>query len=82
MKSFIEKIVEKDEILNIVNEIKIIIREIRYNIDSIKDFKKDYPDKFIKSEEAVIKYIAENDPKILKTEIPDNKYLPKKSISI
>ena len=59
-----------DELLKIVNEIKILIKEDRY----IKDLRKDYPDKIEKLEEALLNYIGENDFKILKTEIPDNKW--------
>ena len=44
-----EKIVDNDEILKIVNEIEILIKDDRYNKDSIKDFEKDYSDKIGKS---------------------------------
>ena len=40
LKDFKEEIVDNDEILNIVDEIKIIIRKHRYNNDSIKDLRK------------------------------------------
>ena len=36
MKNFEEDIVVNDEILNVVNEIKLIIKKDRYNNDSIK----------------------------------------------
>ena len=84
LKDLEEEIVDNDEILNIVNETNII-KEDRYNNDSIKVLKKDYPNKIIKLEEALLDYIGENDLKNFKTEIPDNKwkYLTKKnSISI
>ena len=74
LKDLEEEIVDNDEILNIANEIKILIKEDRYNIDSIQDLRKYYPNKIIKLEEALLKYIGENDLKILKTEIPDNKW--------
>ena len=48
MKDFEEDIVDNDEILNIVKEIKILIKEDRYTNDPIKDLKKDYPDKIEK----------------------------------
>ena len=55
MKDFKEDIVDNDEILNIVNEIKLLIEEEKYNNDSIKDLKKDYPYKIEKLEEALLK---------------------------
>ena len=63
MKNLTEEIVDNDETLNIVNEIE----EDRI----FKDFKKDYPDKIEKIEEALNIYISENDLKALKTEFPD-----------
>ena len=80
MKDFKEEIVDNDELLNIVNEIKIIIEEGRHNNDSIKDLKKDYTEKIIKLEEALLKYMSENDLEILKNDLSDNrwKYLTKK----
>ena len=47
-----EEIVDNDEILNLVNEIKRLITESKYKNDSIKDLKKDYPDKTKELEEA------------------------------
>ena len=70
----LEENVDNDEILNIVNEVKKLMEEDRYNKDSIKKIKKDYPDKFTNLEEALLKYMGENDLKILKTESPDNKW--------
>ena len=61
-----EGFVDIDETLKIVNEIKILIKEYTYKIDSIKDIKNDYPEKIEKLEEALLNYIVENDLKILK----------------
>ena len=67
-----EEIVDNDEILNIINE---IIEDDK----TIKDLKKDYPGEFKNLEEALLNYMGENDPKILKTGYPDKwKYLTKK----
>ena len=79
LEDFEEEIVANDEILNIVNEIKMLITEDKYKNDSSKDLKKDYPDKINELEEALLDYMGENDPKILKTGFPDKwKYLTKK----
>ena len=79
LKNFEEEIVDKDEILNIVNKIKMLITEDKYKNDSIKKLKKDYPDETKNSEEALLNYMGENDLKILKTGFPDKwKYLTKK----
>ena len=79
LKDFEEEIVDNDEILNFVNEIKLLITEDMYKNDSIKDLMKDYPDKIKQLEEALLDYIGENDPKILKTGFRDKwKYLTKK----
>ena len=48
MKILKEEIVDQDELLNIVNEIKLLKKEDKYKNDSIKDLKKDYPDKIVK----------------------------------
>ena len=61
------EIFDNDEILNIANEIE---EEDR----TIEDLKKDYTEEIIKLEEALLKYMGENDLKILKTEFPDNKW--------
>ena len=67
-----KEIVDNDYILNIVTDIG------EYN-RTIKDLKKDYPDKIHELEEALLNYIGENDFKILKTGFPDKwKYLTKK----
>ena len=79
MKDLEGEIVDNDEILNTVNEIKILIKEDMYEIDSIKELKKDYPDKIKNSEESLLNYMGENDLKILKTGFPDKwKYSTKK----
>ena len=65
--------------LNIVIEIKVIIKEDRCN-NSVKDIKKDYPDNIEKLEEALPNFIGENDLRVLRSEVLDNewKYLTKK----
>ena len=74
MKDFKEKIVDNVELLNIVNEKKTIMKEDRYNNDSIKALWKGYPEKNEKLEETFIIYMGENDLKILKTEFRDKKW--------
>ena len=64
LKSLKEEIVDKDEILNIVNE---IVEENK----NFKDLKKDHPDKIKNLEEAPLIYMGENDLKISKTGFPD-----------
>ena len=66
MRNLEEEIVENDEILNIVNEIKILRKQDRYNNISIKDLKNDYPDKIKKLKEAFFNYIGEIYVNILK----------------
>ena len=79
MKDFEEEIVDNNEILNIVNEIKMLITEDKYKNDSIKYLKKDYPDKIVELEESLLNYMGENDLKKLKTGFPNKwKYLTKK----
>ena len=56
-----EEIVDNDEIINIVNETKIINKEDRYNRDSIKDLRTDNPYESQLLEEALINYTGEND---------------------
>ena len=58
----------------ILINLKTLIKEDRNNKDSIKDFKKDYPDEIEKLEEASLKNRGENDVKILKTELPDQNW--------
>ena len=71
LKDFEEKIVDNDEILHIVNEIKIIITEGKYKIDSIRNLKKDYRDRVENLEKVSLNYLGEDDLKLLKTEFPD-----------
>ena len=80
MKNLKEETVDNGEILNIVNEIRIIIKEDTFENDSIKDLKKDCPNKNEKFEGALLNYMGENDRKTLTTEFPDNtwKYLTEK----
>ena len=79
LKSFEGEIADNDEILNVVKEIKKLIREDKYKNASINDLKKDYPVKLVELEEASLDYLAENDLKILKTGFPDKwKFLTKK----
>ena len=74
LKNFEEEINDNDEILNIVNETKLLLKEDMYKNDSIKDLKKDYSVKISEIEEASLDYRGENDLKI----IPDKwKYLTK-----
>ena len=73
LKDFEEEIVDNNETLNIVNK---IVEDDR----TIEDLKKDYPDKIVELEEALLDYIGENDLKILKTGFPDKwKFLTKKA---
>ena len=53
-----EKIVDNDEILNIVFEIKILFKEDRYGNHCFKDLKKDYPEEIIKLEEVLLNYMV------------------------
>ena len=79
MKNLEDEVVDNDEILKIVNEIKILFKEDRYNNDSFKNLKKDYPDKNIELEEALLDYMGEKDIKLLKTGFPVKwKYLTEK----
>ena len=78
MNDFGEELVDNDEILNILKEIKIFFKEDKQN-DSIQDLKKDYPDNIKELEDALLNYMGENDLKLLKTEFPDKwKYLAEK----
>ena len=69
-----EEIGDNDEILNIVNEKKILIKKYRHDDDSTKHLKKDYPEKFIKLEETSLNYMDENELKVLKEEFPGNRW--------
>ena len=66
-----KEIVDIDELKNIVNEIE---EEDR----TIKDLEKNFPNKIEKLEDALINYMGENNPKLLKMEFPDKwKYFTK-----
>ena len=79
LKDFEEEIVDNDEIIKIVSEIKVLITEDKFKNDSIKDLKKDYSNEIKNLEEALLNYMGENDLKLLKTRFPDEwKYLTKK----
>ena len=72
LKNLNEEIVDNEEIL-------VIVIEIEKEDRTIKDLIKDYLEEIEKLEEALIKYMGENDPKFLKTEFPDEwKFLTKK----
>ena len=78
LKDFEKEIVDNDETLNFVRERKMLITDDKFKNISIKDVKKDYPDKINELEEGLLNYIGENDLKLLKTEIPEKmKYLIK-----
>ena len=64
MTNLKNEIVDNDEILNIVDE---IVEDDK----TIKDLKKDYPDKIKILEEALLNYMGENDLKNIKTGFPD-----------
>ena len=74
MKNLKEEIVNNDEIINIVNEIKILIKEDRYTNHSIKEFKKRLSRKIMILEETLIIYQGAIDVKILKTDFSDKKW--------
>ena len=79
LKHFEEEIVDNDEILNIVIEIKFLIQEDKYKKSSIKNLKKDYPDTIEELDEALLDYVGENYLNILKTGSSDKwKFLTKK----
>ena len=70
LKDLKKEIVDNDEIINIVDEI--------VEDKTIKNLKKDYPDKVEKLEEVFLDYMGENDRKNLKSEFPDKwKHLTK-----
>ena len=52
-----------------------------YKNASIKDLKKDYPDKIVELEEALLDYMGENDLKILKTGFPDKRNFLTKNLA-
>ena len=79
LKDLEEEIVDNDEIVTTVIETIKKFEEDRYNNDSIKDLKKDYPNAIEKIEEASLNYMGENGPKSLITRFPDKwKNLTKK----
>ena len=79
LKDFKEQIADNDEILNFIDQIKILIKENIFKKDSFKDLKEDYPDNINESEEAILNYKGENDLKVLKEGFPDEwDYLTKK----
>ena len=55
LNDFEEELVDNDEILIIVKEIKMITTEDKYKNNSIKDLKKEYPDKIKELEETLFK---------------------------
>ena len=72
IKNLKKQIVDKDEILDIVNK---IVEDDRIT----KDLKRDYPNEIKNLEEALLDYMGENDFETLKTGFPDKwKYLTKK----
>ena len=74
-----EIVVDNDETLKNVDEKNNLIKEYRYNNDSIQDFKQNFPEEILKLEEASLDYIGEIDLKFLKTELTDKwKNLTKK----
>ena len=68
LKELEEEIVDDDEMINIVNQTKILIKEDGYNKDSTKKLTKDFPDIVEKLEEALHNYMGEYNLKILKRE--------------
>ena len=67
-----KEIVDKDEIMNIINK---IVEGDR----TIEDLKKDYPNEIENLEEALLNYMGETGLKSLKTGFPDKwKYITKK----
>ena len=74
-----EEIVDNNELLNSNNKLKLLVQEDKYEDVSIKGLKKDYSNKAIELEEALLNYMGENDLKFSKTGFPDKwKYLTKK----
>ena len=79
LNDFEDKIVDNDEILIFVNEIKVLIKEDKYKNDSITDLKEENSNEIKELEDALSKYMGENEPKLLKTEFPEKRiYLTKK----
>ena len=63
--------VDNDEMLKIVNEIKILTKEHRFKNRFVKDLKKDFPREIGKLEEALNKYISEKNHQIMKKLLRD-----------
>ena len=79
LKDLTEEIVDNSEILNMVNKRKVLVKEDKCKIVSIKYFKRDYSVTFNELGEALLNYMGEKDLKLLKTEFPDKwKSLTKK----
>ena len=80
LKNLKKEVIGDDNILNIINELENIIDKTKRN-QSISTLKKKYPVKINELEEALLEYMGENDPKILKKGFPDKwKYLSKKLV--
>ena len=80
MKDLKEEIVDKIEKLNIVYEINIF-KEEKYKNVSIRDLKKNYPDKTFEFEEVLLNYMGENDLKTLKTGFPSKRKIFSKKVA-
>ena len=79
LKDFEDEIVDNDQILNIVNEVNVLIRDDRYENYPFQDWKKHYPNEIEQLGESLLNYLGGNDLKLLKLEFPDKwKYLTKK----
>ena len=50
--------------------------------ETFKDLRKDYPEKIIKLEEALLNFRGENDLENLKTEFPENRKILTKKTSL
>ena len=78
LKNLKKEVIGDDKILNIINELENLIDKTKRN-QSTSTLKKKYLDKSNELGEALLNYMGEHDPKILKTEFPDKwKYLFKK----
>ena len=58
-----------------------IVKEVIEEDKTIKDLKKDFPDKIKNLEEALLIYMGENDQRILKTEFADRWKYPTKKLA-
>ena len=68
LKKLKKEILRDDNILKIMNEVEKLLGKNENN-RSIENIKKNYPDKFIELEQALLDYMGENDLKIIKTGI-------------